>query len=192
MGRLALYLNVPELKSVNHLSRIAIIELTNYSDGAIASMVVAFTEAAKASGHQVASTLADADYVCSCGGCCGDSGCGDDDCLCTFSKESVDVSDIVVFAFPCDTELKMSQLKHVVSKSIGKCAPSSKKLMLISCSPSFDDSIFSKVIEFFREICISLDWEYAGDALVEGLPDACQGGDPISKKKAVALVKLLQ
>lgn len=173
------------------LSRIAIVELTDYPEGAVASMVDAFTEAAKASGHHVASVLAEADHVCSCGGCCGDSGCGDDDCLCTFSKESVDISDIVVFAFPCDADLKMSQLKHVVGKSVGKCAPRGRKLMLISCSPSFDDSIFSKVIEFFREACASLHWEYAGDALVEGLPDACQGGDPISKKKAVALANLL-
>ncbi len=173
------------------MTKVALIKLTDFPDGAIESMVSAFTDTAKEAGHQVAVTLAERNHICSCGGCCGDEGCGDDDCLCTFSKEYVDIADVVVFAFPCDNDLRMSQLKHIVSKSVGKCSPSEKKVMLLSCSPSFDESIFSKVVEFFREVCFSLGWVYAGDALIEGLPDACEGGDPISKKKAVALAKTI-
>lgn len=173
------------------LTKVAIVKLTDYPDGSIESMVFEFTKTAEELGHKVALTLAERNHTCSCGGCCGDSGCGDDGCLCTFSKEHVDSADTVVFAFPCDGDLRMSELKHIVEKSIGKCSPSSKDLLVISCSPSFDDSVFAKVVEFFKEVCASLNWHYAGDVLIEGLPDACQGGDPISKKKAVALAKKL-
>jgi len=34
-----------------------------------------------------------------------------------------------------------------------------------------------------------MEWEYAGEALVTGLPDACLGGDPLSKKMAAKLAK---
>lgn len=173
------------------MTKVAVIKITDYPDGAVESMVSSFVDTANGLGHQVAVTSAERDHMCACGGCCGDSGCGDDDCLCTFSCECVDPADTVVFAFSCDADLRMSQLKRIAEKSVGKCSPRERNLMVISCSPSFDDSIFAKVVEFFREVCSSLGWVYAGDALVEGLPDACQGGDPISKKKAASLAKLL-
>lgn len=173
------------------MSKIAVIRLTDFPEGAIDSMVAAFSVSAVSLGHEVECTLAERSHTCSCGGCCGDDGCGDDDCLCTFSKSEVDKADAVVFAIPCDGDLSMGQLRHIVDKSVGKCADGKKKLMLISCSPSFDESVFSKITEYFRGVCESRGWEYAGDALVEGLPDACLGGDPISKKKARALASLV-
>lgn len=173
------------------MTKVAVVKITDYPDGAIETMVRTFSESAAGAGAEVDEVLAERDHSCHCGGCCSDGGCDDDDCLCTFSKRYVDGADVVVFAVPCDGDLRMNQLQRITEKSVGKCSSGTKRLMLISCSPSFEESVFAKVVEYYREVCESLGWEYAGDALVEGLPDACQGGDPVSKKKAKRLASLI-
>lgn len=180
------------------MTDVAMVIVEEYDDGSVINMAGAFRTAAEGAGHKVSSIQTIYDKSCHCGGCCGsdgcghceDGGCGEEDCLCTFAP-NVKAADVIVYAFPCNPDTRMKQLDRILGKTAGKCDKGGKRIMIMTCSPSFDESVFFRITDRFHDICDSMDWEYAGEVLVTGLPDACLGGDPLSRKMAAKLAAKL-
>lgn len=169
---------------------ISVLAVTEFEDGSIMAMADAFCETAEAAGHTVYRAHTEPSHQCHGCGHCEDGGCGDPDCLCTF-RDRVGGSDAVVYALPTDDSVKLSSLKRIIAKTAKDAEPGKRRLFVMSCSPSFDESAFFKVSDQFSDLCRSLGWEFGGDALIAGLPDGCQGGDPLCRKKAKRLAESL-
>lgn len=78
----------------------------------------------------------------------------------------------------------MPLLRRILSKTTEGVPDGHKTVFLLSCSPSFDWHVFVKISDLFKGLCGSKGWTFGGEALIEGLPDACQGGDPLCRRKA--------
>ena len=173
------------------MSNVAIVAVTEYPDGVMSTMVSELEKEAASAGHSVEKTFTVYDKVCGCGGHCGEDGCGhcedggcdDEDCLCKFARKAASADDLV-FALPIDGSTRMKQVDRIIDKIVKKSQGTEKRVFLISCSPSFEADVFAILSERMSNVCSSMGWEYAGEALVEGIPDACSGGDPVSRKKA--------
>ncbi len=179
------------------MSRIALVRITEIDDGAVTALADSFADAAREKGHEVFEVKTEFSHTCHCGGNCrqaGGTGCGDEDCVCTFAQ-SVPSCDAVVLAFAIEGVFTPTALNRVLHKVTFDCARADdserKKMFMIATSDRFEDIVFLDSESVLNLECGLKNWEFAGKLQIPGLPDMCAGADPVSCRKAAGLADLV-